>query len=65
MPTFTVYWHGTVYGSCEIEAENEAEARKIAEYGEGGGWDGAIDIHDYPDNWSLDEPDAFYQQDTD
>jgi hypothetical protein len=55
MKEFLVYWTGTCQGSCIIEAANEKDARTIAEFGEGGGWDGNVEIDEYPDDWKIEE----------
>lgn len=54
MPTYTVTVRSTLYVSYEIEAEDEAQAREIAETG-----DGLAEVHSWTEDtetaWVDDE----------
>lgn len=52
MPTFTVFFTGTVIGSCDVEAESMEEAIRIAKSDD---FSESIDIEQYPEDWEVDE----------
>jgi len=51
MKRWEIYWSGTQYAKCVVEADTEEEARKKADNDE---YD-SFDLIEAPDDWVIDE----------